>query len=231
MTEAARFGCRDPAAPARGRRLHVRRGNLHTVHRSPPRDKKMARRTASMGVIRLMSHARIVALRLRYGNRFVVDFKTLIGTGCKFSIEPGGLLMMKGAHLKRQVSIEISAGAHLSIGTSFIGVGSMISAHQAITIGDGCQIADYVGIRDHNHVHDEQTALSAWMFEVDPITIGDDVWIGSKVTVVAGVKIADHATCGAGAVVTKGVPAWSVVGGVPARVISTCPRGTRDGGQ
>ena len=50
--------------------------------------------------------------------------------------------------------------------------------------------------------------------------IGNDVWIGDRVVVMAGVKIGDGAIVGAGAVVTKDVPPYAIVGGVPARIIS-----------
>lgn len=49
--------------------------------------------------------------------------------------------------------------------------------------------------------------------------IGNDVWIGSRAQVLAGVKIGNGAVIGAGAIVTKDVPAYAIVGGVPARVI------------
>ncbi|CAN0462886.1 unnamed protein product, partial [Laminaria digitata] len=53
----------------------------------------------------------------------------------------------------------------------------------------------------------------------DYVTIGHDVWIGHGVTVTAGVTIGDGAVVGAGAVVTRDVAPYTVVGGVPARVI------------
>lgn len=56
-----------------------------------------------------------------------------------------------------------------------------------------------------------------------PIRIGEDVWIGAKAVVLAGVTIGDGAGVAAGAVVTKDVPARTVVGGVPAKVIRGVP--------
>ena len=52
-----------------------------------------------------------------------------------------------------------------------------------------------------------------------PVVIGDDVWIGARVILLPGVHIGSHSVVGAGAVVTKDVPEWAIVGGNPARVL------------
>ena len=52
-----------------------------------------------------------------------------------------------------------------------------------------------------------------------PVTIGNDVWIGRRAIIMPGVTIGNGAIIGAGAIVTKDVPDYSVVGGVPAKVI------------
>jgi maltose O-acetyltransferase len=54
---------------------------------------------------------------------------------------------------------------------------------------------------------------------VRPVEIGDDIWIGQRVIIMPGLKIGSHAVIGAGSIVTKEVPEWAVVAGVPARVI------------
>ena len=56
-----------------------------------------------------------------------------------------------------------------------------------------------------------------------PVSIGDDVWIGSNVTILPGVTIGNNVVIAAGAVVTKDVPDNSLVGGVPAKLIKTLP--------
>lgn len=66
----------------------------------------------------------------------------------------------------------------------------------------------------------EQVA-SAWDNKGD-IVIGNDVWIGYEATILSGVHIGDGAIIGAKAVVTKDVPAYSIVGGIPAREIKKC---------
>ena len=57
-----------------------------------------------------------------------------------------------------------------------------------------------------------------------PITVGDDCWLGGGVIVCPGVEIGDRSVIGAGAVVTRDIPADSVAVGNPARVIRTLPR-------
>ena len=52
-----------------------------------------------------------------------------------------------------------------------------------------------------------------------PVVVGNDVWIGERVLIMGGIKIGNGAVIGAGAVVTKDVPAYAIVGGVPAKII------------
>lgn len=65
---------------------------------------------------------------------------------------------------------------------------------------------------------DKEQIASAWDNKGD-IVIGNDVWIGYEATILSGVHIGDGAIIGAKALVTKDVPAYSIVGGIPAREI------------
>lgn len=166
----------------------------------------------------IVSDLRVLALKLRLGKRVEVGFDTRIGSNCRFIVhKEAEVVRLRGAILSHSVMIEAGRNAVLEIGKSFIGTGSIIAARERISIGDGSMIAEYVVVRDHNHMQSPEVPLYSWLFTSAPVVIGHDVWIGSKVTVVAGVTIADHVLCAAGAVVTKDVDSWQRVGGVQAR--------------
>ena len=55
--------------------------------------------------------------------------------------------------------------------------------------------------------------------EIQPVIIGDDVWIGQRAIIKPGVTVGNHAIIGAGSIVTKDIPEWAIVAGNPARII------------
>lgn len=89
-----------------------------------------------------------------------------------------------------------------------------------IIIGDDCLISYCVHMRTDNHNYlDASTKINMQGHEEADIIIGNDVWIGYGAQIMSGVRIGDGAVIAAGAVVTKDVPPYSVVGGVPAKKI------------
>ena len=88
----------------------------------------------------------------------------------------------------------------------------------AVTIGDDCFIGPNVGIYTACHSTDpeERNSRREW---AEPVTIGDNVWIGGSVTILPGVTIGNNVTIGAGSVVTKDIPDNTVAAGNPCRVI------------
>ncbi|MFT6754904.1 MAG: acetyltransferase-like isoleucine patch superfamily enzyme [Urechidicola sp.] len=114
---------------------------------------------------------------------------------------------------------QLSAGGKgkLIIGdNTFINVGSIISAQFQIKIGKNVQIAPGVIMMDSDFhgVEDRDAEVTP-----TPITIGDDVWLATRVVVLKGVTIGEGSTIATGAVVTKDIPAYSIAAGNPARVI------------
>lgn len=170
------------------------------------------------------ANIRVIILKIRLGKRIEVGFDTRIGPHVRLLVMKGAKVRLRGATLYRDVRLEASTGALLEIGSAYIGSGTIISAREHVSIGDGSMIAEYVTIRDQNHVHTPEIPFSDWNITSVPVHIGDDVWIAAKASVVAGVTIADHALCAAGAVVTRDVKPWQKVGGVPARPLKQSSR-------
>jgi len=115
-------------------------------------------------------------------------------------------------------------GAHVQLmGRIAVGRDCSINAHAdvrgLVTIGDGVRIGAHTSILAFNHQMDPGSPIHTQGSTEVGIHIGDDVWIGSHAVLVDGVTVGDHSVIGAGAVVTRDVPAWAVVGGNPARMI------------
>ena len=85
-----------------------------------------------------------------------------------------------------------------------------------------CQIATGVHIVTATHPIDPEPRRLGWE-SAEPITLGDNVWLGSASVVCPGVSVGDDTVVGAGAVVTKDLPAQCIAGGVPAKVIGVRP--------
>lgn len=110
-------------------------------------------------------------------------------------------------------------GKNISIGSDvFINSGCHFQDQGGITIGDHSLIGHKVVLATINHdLNPNNNRINHYA----PIHIGQHVWIGSNATVLPGVTIGDWAVIAAGAVVAKDVPAYTVVGGVPAKVLKT----------
>ena len=108
-------------------------------------------------------------------------------------------------------------GKNIKLGKGvFINEGCCFQDQGGIEIGDNALIGQQVVIATLNH--DLAPDKRANMIPA-PVKVGNNVWIGAHATILAGVTIGDNAVVAAGAVVTKDVPANTVVGGVPAKVI------------
>ncbi|HVH99808.1 MAG TPA: acyltransferase [Enhygromyxa sp.] len=96
---------------------------------------------------------------------------------------------------------------------------SMDGGRAGIRIGAGVRIATDAKLFAFDHGIDPSDEIRRQPVRSQGITIGRDVWIAAGAGVTDGVTIGDHAVVGMGAVVTRDVPAWAIVAGVPARVI------------
>lgn len=108
-------------------------------------------------------------------------------------------------------------GKNITIGRHvFINACCHFQDHGGVTLGDGCQIGHNVVFATLNHGIAPEDRVHTYPA---PIVLGKNVWVGSNATILQGVTVGDNAIIAAGAVVTKDVPADTIVGGVPAKVI------------
>lgn len=142
-----------------------------------------------------------------------------IGVGCKFG---------------RQVSVLGNVVlAQTTVGDySYIGgasklkhctVGRFCSIGANVQIGLGIHptnlISTYPGLYPSEAAGAKHFVRRGQRAESQAVTIGNDVWVGNNAVIVDGVEVGDGAVIAAGAVVTRAVPAYSIVGGVPAKII------------
>ena len=112
-------------------------------------------------------------------------------------------------------------------GPEYISIGNNVSINAFvhmwgqgnIVIGNDCLIASHTSIV--SVTHDTDAKLYRDSIIKGTVNIGNNVWIGTHATILTGVNIGDNSIIAAGAVVNKNVPANSVVGGVPAKLIRT----------
>lgn len=101
-----------------------------------------------------------------------------------------------------------------------IGYANQIDLSGGVTIGKNCHLTNEIRIFSHEHVIPPREKLvRSGEVEKLPVIIGDDVFIGYRAIVLGNVKIGNGAVVGAGAVVTKNVGEYEIVGGIPARHI------------
>lgn len=129
-------------------------------------------------------------------------------------LEVGRLVRICSAITRSRIAVK--KGGRLVIGDNCRINGAIIAATDKVLIGNNCRLAPFSHIMDgdfHDLNNRQEPGRSA------PIIIEDDVWLGARSIVLKGVTIGRGAVVAAGAVATRDVPPYTMVGGVPAKVI------------
>ena len=127
--------------------------------------------------------------------------------------------------LGRHSVVESFSCINNAVGDVIIGDQTRIGLHNTIigpvTIGSHVNLAQGITVTALNHNFEDATrCIDELGVSTKPVVINDDVWIGANAVILPGVTIGRHSVVAAGAVVTKDVPENTVVGGVPAKVMS-----------
>jgi len=146
--------------------------------------------------------------------------KSQIGARCRIDrpwcLEAGARLNAESDVYLKIVSDDavLKFGDHV-----FIGRGSEFDVICQVSVGDHTVIAPGCFVTDHNHGIAPHSRVDQQQCISNAVSIGTDVWLGTNVVVLPGVRIGDGAVVAAGAVVTRDVPAMAVIAGVPARIL------------
>lgn len=161
---------------------------------------------------------RYILLRLRFHNLRVGLF--FLDRGAHMDVGPNARIRFgRGVRFMRDFTGHFYGDVTVGDGV-FFNRGCYVAAYSGLTIGNHCLFGEGVSIHDENHVVGRGfEPIATRGFEVKPIVIGNNVWAGAKATILQGVHIGDNAVIGANAVVTRDVPADTIVGGIPARVL------------
>jgi acetyltransferase-like isoleucine patch superfamily enzyme len=175
-------------------------------------------RMASL-VSRIVDFCHILNAQVRFLGRVKAPFSVRLQGRVHLS-GSGEVILGEGVSLNGTVvPVELItyASGRIEIGShTFINYGSSIAARASVKIGSYCHIGHYFFVMDN----DQHDVVRHWQLPPsEPVVIEDDVWIGSKVVILPGVRIGSRAVIGAGSIVTKDIPPRCVAAGNPARVL------------
>ncbi len=168
-------------------------------------------------------------VRLRFGRKVRIGRYATVGDGAILSgLGRDGLRIGAratiGAYVRLVVGTDIARpGAYIEIGDGCgIGEFSSVGGSGGVRIGRNTIIGQHFSAHPENHnFADLARPIREQGTTRKPIAIGEDCWIGARVTVLGGVTIGQGCVIAAGAVVTRDVPPYSIVAGVPARVVGS----------
>ena len=135
--------------------------------------------------------------------------------------DAGSIRLGNNVIIFKNAVVKCGGEGHIDIGDySTINPYSILEGYGGLTIGKGVRIASGTKIISCNHKFDDTNVpIFRQGFTKKGIVIGDDVWLGSNVSVLDGVEIGKGSVIGAGSVVTKNIPSHSIAVGIPAKVI------------
>jgi acetyltransferase-like isoleucine patch superfamily enzyme len=203
-----------------------------TLRRLPARDPRQAKFVTGPSLRWMWRHRafspwylarfmRLFWLRVRHPD-VVTEGMVFIGRRVELYARTGygRLVLGRWVHLGAENRLRAHEGT-LRVGDKCVfGRDNTVNCYVDVEIGAGTIVADWVYVCDFDHVHDDiDVPIKDQGIVKTPVRIGPDCWVGTKVTVLRGTTIGHGCVLAAHAVVRGDVPAMSVVGGIPARVL------------
>ena len=152
--------------------------------------------------------------RLEIGDETIVESDVLIVSVAGVVTGQAAVIGARTAIVCREQegmgAFSLGAGSHLSID-------NLVDICADVAIGDDVRTGPHCAFYTHKHTPSRSELIWSQGIAMDPIAIGNAVWIGHACQVMPGVTIGDASVVGAGAVVTKPISAYSIAAGVPAR--------------
>lgn len=159
---------------------------------------------------------------IQFGKWVQLEDHVHISALCKAPLKIGNNVKI-GAYSRIVASTSFNnLGEYIRIGNN-VGIGEFayLGGGGGLEIGDDCIIGQYLSCHPENHNYRGNSLIRLQGVTRQGIKIGNNCWLGAKVTILDGVTIGDNCVVAAGAVVTKSMPPNSVIGGVPAKVLKS----------
>ena len=134
----------------------------------------------------------------------------------------GKIAIGPGLTVGRSLRIDVHPHGSLLLGSNIqINDNCQIACAGRVVIGNDVLIASKVFITDHDHNFHDSGVPTKWGLKVADVTIHDECWIGNGVHILKGVSIGKGSVVGAGSVVTRSFPDYSIIIGLPAKLVGT----------
>lgn len=135
----------------------------------------------------------------------------------------GGITIGDSTRIQQRAYLDTEKAetGYIKIGKKvYIGTGTTLFAHMGLEIGDHCLFAQNITLTPYSHIFDDaNSTIYGQGGNCKKVTIGRDVYIGMRVAIMYSGDIGEGSVIGAGAVVVKPIPPYSVAVGCPAKVI------------
>ncbi len=135
------------------------------------------------------------------------------------TIDGGNITIGQNCCIDNGAEIYAKKGKIIIGDNVYIGKGTYIVSQDSIKIGNDCQIAAYCIIRDSNHGINKSQLIRSQKDTIQKLFIGNDVWIGSHVSITPGTKLNDGVVIGTHSVVNKEIEEYGIAVGIPAKLI------------